>query len=224
MSAWLARGGLEQLLSAGINIPTDNIKCVLVRLASLSAVKAITGATNATPIVITSASHGFSTGDLVAIVQVGGNTAANGVFSITVLDANTFSLQSIATGADVAGSGAYTSGGLIIPLNSTDLDNLDDVDAAAIAGNGTSANLSGKTVTNGVFDADDVSLTSVTAPSGGSTCDGILFYKDTGVASTSTLFLLLDQNGGTGLPITPNGGNISIQFSSGTYRIAAIRG
>jgi hypothetical protein len=225
MSAWMAKGGLEQLLSAGINIATDNIKCILVRLASISAVKTISGATNATPIVITSTSHGFSSGDLVAIVQVGGNTAANGVFSITVLNANTFSLQNIATGADVAGNGAYTSGGLIVPLSTTALDNLNDIDAAArCAAGGTSANLSSKTVTNGVFDAADVALTGVTAPSGGATCDAIFFFKDTGTESTSLLFLMLDQNGGTGLPVTPNGGGINIAFSNGTYRIASIRG
>lgn len=225
MSAWMAKGGLEQILSAGINIPTDNIKLILVRLASISAVKAITGATNATPIAITCTGHGLSTGDLVAIVQVGGNTAANGKFAVTVSDANTFTLQDIATGANIAGSGAYTSGGLMVPLSQTGLDNLNDITAAArCAAGGTSGNLSGKSVTNGVFDCDDVALTGVTAPSGGSPCDAIFLFKDSGTESTSPLFLLLDQNGGTGLPVTPNGGGINIAFSSGTYRVAAIRG
>jgi hypothetical protein len=67
--------------------------------------KAITGATNATPISVTATAHGFSTGDFVVISQVGGNTAANGLFQITVVDANTFTLNGS------AGSGAYTSGG-----------------------------------------------------------------------------------------------------------------
>lgn len=225
MSAFFAKGGLEQVVQAGWNWSSDNIKLVLVRLASITAVKTITGATNATPIAITSTSHGLSTGDLVNIVQVGGNTAANGRFAITVSDANTFTLQDITTGANIAGNGTYTSGGLAVPLSTTALDNLNDVTAAAIpATGGTSANLSTKTVTNGVLDADDVTLTSVTAPSGGSTCDALFFYRDTGTSSTSTLLFMLDQNGGTGLPVTPNGGNIVITFSSGTYRIAAFRG
>ncbi len=65
----------------------------------------ITGATNATPIVITSAGHGLATGARVTISGVLGNTAANGTFTITQLTANTFSL------GGSAGNGAYTSGG-----------------------------------------------------------------------------------------------------------------
>lgn len=65
----------------------------------------ITGATNASPIVITSAGHGLSTGQRVTIASVGGNTAANGTFVITKLTADTFSL------GGSTGNGAYTSGG-----------------------------------------------------------------------------------------------------------------
>ncbi len=65
----------------------------------------VTGATNATPIVITSATHGLSTGTRVTVASVGGNTAANGTWIVTRLDANTFSLDTS------VGNGAYTSGG-----------------------------------------------------------------------------------------------------------------
>lgn len=65
----------------------------------------ITGATNANPIVITSTAHGLSTGMRVNITGVGGNLAANTTATITVLTANTFSLNG------VAGNGAYTAGG-----------------------------------------------------------------------------------------------------------------
>lgn len=78
----------------------------------------ISGATNATPIVITSTAHGLATGDLVDIWGISGNSAANGVFRITVLTANTFSLQTKA-GANVAGSGAYVSGGTWRKINQT---------------------------------------------------------------------------------------------------------
>lgn len=66
----------------------------------------ITGATNAAPIVITSASHGLNTGTSVTISGVAGNTAANGTFICTRIDANTFSLQSS------TGNAPYTSGGV----------------------------------------------------------------------------------------------------------------
>lgn len=66
----------------------------------------VTGATNASPIVITtSAAHGLPTGAYVKIASVGGNTAANGSFFITSTGSTTFSL----TGS--TGNGAYTSGG-----------------------------------------------------------------------------------------------------------------
>lgn len=65
--------------------------------------KQITAASNATPIVITtSASHGYSSGDSVLIRYVEGNTAANGLFTITVLSPTTFSL------AASAGSGTFS--------------------------------------------------------------------------------------------------------------------
>jgi hypothetical protein len=67
----------------------------------------ITGATNATPIVITLTAHGYATGDKLEIQGVLGNTAANGTWTITNVSANTFSLDSS------VGNGAYTSGGTI---------------------------------------------------------------------------------------------------------------
>ena len=65
----------------------------------------ITGASNAEPIVITSNGHGLTTGDFVTVASVGGNTAANGSWYVTRIDANTFSLD----GSE--GNGSYTSGG-----------------------------------------------------------------------------------------------------------------
>lgn len=67
---------------------------------------AITSSTDATPIVITATTHGFATGDRVLLYGHTTNVAANGIFKVTKLTANTFSLQNEFTGADVAGSGA----------------------------------------------------------------------------------------------------------------------
>lgn len=65
----------------------------------------ITDATNASPIVITSAAHGLVTGVRVTVASVVGNTAANGTFIITRVNDNTFSLDGS------TGNGAYVSGG-----------------------------------------------------------------------------------------------------------------
>lgn len=75
----------------------------------------VSGATNATPIVVTSnAAHGLADGDRVDILDVLGNTAANGEWYADVLSATTFALYSDSDLATpVAGSGAYTSGGIV---------------------------------------------------------------------------------------------------------------
>jgi hypothetical protein len=67
----------------------------------------ITGATNATPIVISTVavSHGLTTGAKVVISDVAGNTAANGTWTITVVDTQHFSLDTS------VGNGAYVNGG-----------------------------------------------------------------------------------------------------------------
>jgi hypothetical protein len=70
-----------------------------------TAQRAITGATNASPIVVTEVNHGYVTGQRVQIAGVGGNTAANANWYITLVDANSFSLNGS------TGNGSYTSGG-----------------------------------------------------------------------------------------------------------------
>ena len=63
----------------------------------------ITGATNAMPISITSTAHGLLSSDQITITNVAGNTAANGIWNITKIDANTFTL------VGSSGNGTYTS-------------------------------------------------------------------------------------------------------------------
>lgn len=81
----------------------------------------------------------------------------------------------------------------------------------------TSGNLTGKTVVNGVADADDVTFTAVAA---GAACDYIIGYKDTGVAGTSPLIFAI--NSATNLPVTPNGGDITCAFDAGANKIFSI--
>ncbi len=80
---------------------------------------------------------------------------------------------------------------------------------------GTAQTLSNKTFVNGVLDASDVTFTAVT----GATVEAYVIYIDTGVAGTSQLVAYVDT-GVTNLPVTPNGGDISIQFNaSGIFQI-----
>ena len=66
-----------------------------------------------------------------------------------------------------------------------------------------------KSVTNGVFDGADVTFTAVT----GNSVEALVIYVDTGVAATSPLVAYIDTSV-TGLPVTPNGGDISITWNA----------
>jgi hypothetical protein len=86
-------------------------------------------------------------------------------------------------------------------------DFLDDVASGSRVA--TSGALTNTTVTNGTFDADDVTFSSVT----GDQSEALIFYLHTGTESTSRLVAYIDT-GVTGLPVTPNGGNISLAFNA----------
>lgn len=92
-------------------------------------------------------------------------------------------------------------------------DFLDDVPSGARVG--TPQTIANKSVTNGLFDGDDVSFPSVT----GDQSEALIIYIDTGSEATSRLVAFLDT-GVTGLPVTPNGGNIGITWNaSGIFQL-----
>lgn len=95
---------------------------------------------------------------------------------------------------------------------------LSDVTAAARYGN--AATLANKTVADGVFDADDALFTSVPAGSSGTTDkeEAIILYLDTGNPATSPLIYFIDT--ATGLPVTPNGGNVVVAWdAAGIFKL-----
>lgn len=96
-------------------------------------------------------------------------------------------------------TGAYT-------VNLSTHTYLSDVPSGAIIA--TSANLDSKTVSGNAADAADVTFSSVT----GASVEAIVVYKDTGSTATSRLISYIDT--GTGLPFTPNAGNIQVQWST----------
>ena len=99
-------------------------------------------------------------------------------------------------------------------LNLATHDYLDDVPAAARVG--SAVTLTSKSVTGGVFDAADPTFTGVT----GDQFEYIIIYKDTGTESTSPLIACIDS--ATGLPCTPNGGDITVQWDNGANKIFAL--
>lgn len=80
---------------------------------------------------------------------------------------------------------------------------------------GTAQTLGSKTFVNGTLDAADATFTAVT----GATVEALVLYLDTGVAGTSRLVAYIDT-GVTNLPVTPNGGDIVIQWNaSGIFQL-----
>lgn len=80
---------------------------------------------------------------------------------------------------------------------------------------GTAQTIAATTVANGLFDGDNVTYTAVT----GNSAEALVIYIDTGTAGTSRLVAYLDT-GVTGLPVTPNGGDITITWNaSGIFQL-----
>ncbi len=77
----------------------------------------------------------------------------------------------------------------------------------------TSNALTGKTVANGVADAADLTFPTVN----GDHVEALVIYKDTGTEGTSRLIAYIDT--ATGLPVTPNGGDINVAWDNGANKI-----
>lgn len=88
---------------------------------------------------------------------------------------------------------------------------LSDISGSArIAGPVT---LTGKSTDGGAADANDATFTAVS----GGAIGAIVIYVDSGQEATSPLLTYLDT--ATGLPITPNGGDIIITWDNGANKI-----
>jgi len=77
----------------------------------------------------------------------------------------------------------------------------------------TSGAMTSKTVTLGVADAADITFSAVT----GDVSEYLIGWKDTTVEATSPLIYCIDT--ATGLPVTPNGGDITVTWDSGANKI-----
>lgn len=89
----------------------------------------------------------------------------------------------------------------------------DDISASVI---GTPQTILTKTFAQSVFDGDNVTFTAVS----GAEVSYILIYEDSGTPATSDVIGLIDT--GTGLPFTPNGGDVTISWETGKiFKLAA---
>ena len=111
-----ADGNATEFELINSKIKPDSVVAVSMRYADTINLDTGAGAaTNATPIVITTASaHGAKTGDRAVVRGVEGNTNANGAFTITVLSTTTFSLD----GSSGDGARTGTAGAVELKNNS----------------------------------------------------------------------------------------------------------
>lgn len=90
-------------------------------------------------------------------------------------------------------------------------DFLDDLSGVV----GTAQTIANTTVTNGLFDGDNVTFTAVS----GADVEALVIYIDTGTPGTSRLVAFIDTDQ-PDLPVTPNGGDISITWNaSGIFQL-----
>jgi hypothetical protein len=188
---------------------------------------AITGATNASPISITDPAHGYSTGQTVQIAGVGGNTAANGTWVITVVDANTFTLNGS------IGNGAYTSGGAasaVLFLKFTSFNRFGLMEQSLASATAYTFAFNGLFGNNNETPANNATIDSVFVSG---TADNIRIYGPSGVGTPYTVWKMKDQGGTRTIPAqtitvveettpTPPQTNtaywISYDFNSATHR------
>lgn len=85
---------------------------------------------------------------------------------------------------------------------------------------GTDQTLTTKTNTLGVFNADAATWSGGAAPATGQTVAYLVIWKDSGTAGTSWLFGQIDT--ATNLPLSTNGGSVSVTWSTGANKLAKL--
>jgi len=188
MSHCFIKGAKGLFASGSIPYVSGTQKAQLVTLDGTledTYVKAITGATNASPIVLTHSDTGtaWAVNSIVLVRGVVGNTVANGTYRIKASTTTTTTLETL-DGHDTVGNGAYVSGGCLVNLSAVSY--LDGWNACVSAG--TAVTLGSKTVTDGVLDCADLTFSAV--PAG--TYHGVIYYYDTTDAATSPVWFFED--------------------------------
>lgn len=99
-----------------------------------------------------------------------------------------------------------------------------DVTGSGATLHATSSALSSKTVTSGVFDAADVTFTT---PSSNASNHSLLLFQSSAVtggadvaSSSQRVIAWIDT--GTGIPIVPAGGDITVVWDSGSSKIFSL--
>jgi hypothetical protein len=74
---------------------------------------------------------------------------------------------------------------------------------------GTDQRVTTPTVTTGLFDGDDLTFPTVS----GASVEALVIYRKNSGANTTWRLVAYIDTGVTGLPVTPNGGNITVTWN-----------
>ena len=89
-------------------------------------------------------------------------------------------------------------------------------DLSGVVGTAAGEEITTPTVASGVFDGDNVTFSSVS----GATVEAIVIYRKNAGADTTHHLVAFIDTGVTGLPVTPNGGDITITWNgSGIFEV-----
>lgn len=81
---------------------------------------------------------------------------------------------------------------------------------------GTDQRITTPTITNGLFDGDNLTYSSVT----GNSVEALVIYRKNSGANTTWRLVAYIDTSVTGLPVTPNGGDITITWNaSGIFQL-----
>lgn len=75
---------------------------------------------------------------------------------------------------------------------------------------GTDQRITAPTVTNGLLDGGDVTFSAVS----GASVEALVIYRKNSGANTTWRLVAYIDTGATGLPVTPNGGNITVTWNA----------
>ncbi len=89
-------------------------------------------------------------------------------------------------------------------------------DLSGVVGTATGEEITSPTTTSGIFDGADVTFSTVS----GATVEAIVIYRKNAGANTTHYLVAYIDTGVTGLPVTPNGGDITITWNgSGIFEV-----
>lgn len=216
--------GREGFLAGDIGWNKQKFKCIITDMNDAGpspGAWVITGVTssgvapNILATLSTSAAHGLAAGQVVELFLIGGATQLNGIFVVNSVPTTTS--FTIAMGSTVVS--AYTSGGYLANLSLTFLSQFVPAVGRVSTTGALDITHASHTVTNGIANTHPVTFPSVPGPD---PVEAMIIVRtallpaDADLADTAQRLIWANTPstpGASGLPVTPNGGNLDITFN-----------